>query len=481
MFVSSRKQIFVSFFVLELSLALLVPGAPNITSTRASLSPNKTTSFPSSITSGPALDDSYAGRCWSSWNNYRSAEESYDRGDQPKGYSYVNNFTTTLTDYTQWEDPATIPLTTLCDGVPRAIRPRNSTVFSKYVITLNGYQSYFPVTSSIRTDIEPDCSVDEDSNDCTRLWSSWEAVSTTLFKAYDWDNLRLNARREPPCDEPISFCPYNSTLCRLNAGDHQTIYYWPVSLSGDICSQNRSTISATPTDDSGAPNTVEYGDITFTSPSVYVIIQTASVDWQQGWRYPAPRQRPNTRVNSCGPIATAVTLTLDPAELTTMQKDGFHHNTPFRTVNWADFNDLAVPLEAYNFQCSRRQIEKYWSHCPQSATISDDYSPYFNIPAELVSEVPEWQSWKCKNAAYAMQPTMIRIEPQMTESLDSDERVHRHKGILTARPTGTPSHNLPWATATATAAATADSNVGDIDESDNLGDAADNNRTDTST
>ncbi|KAF4619092.1 hypothetical protein G7Y89_g14755 [Cudoniella acicularis] len=282
-----------------------------------------------------------------------------------------------------------IPMTTLCDGVPRAIRPRTSTVFVTYITTLNGYQSYFPVTSkAIRTDIEPDCSVDDDASDCTRLWSSWNYVSSSLLHRFDFDAVRSYERRKPPCVEPMQTCQANG--CGVNPGDRQTLYYWPITTSGDICQQNGSTLTPTPTDDSGAPNTVEYGDLTFTSPSVYVVYETASADWSEVWRFKGPRQRSNTWIHPCGPTATALTLTLDPTDLSTIEKDDFKHSDERRSVNWADFNYLAVPLSAYNFQCSERIVGKYWSSCPRSHTIYDNYSPYFQLPQEIISEVPEW-------------------------------------------------------------------------------------------
>lgn len=185
----------------------------------------------------------------------------------------------TLTSFTLWENTETIPVTTLCDGVPRAIRPRESIVFDTYVTTYSGdHESTIPVASTAtRTAIEPDCSIDDAAMDCSRLWSTWNSVSSVFLHSQDYDNWRTNDRRRPPCEEPIRVCPQNN--CRLNPADKQTVYYWPVTtVSGDFCKENGSTVTPTPTNDDGAPNTVEFGDLTFTSPSVYVVIETATAE-----------------------------------------------------------------------------------------------------------------------------------------------------------------------------------------------------------
>jgi hypothetical protein len=144
-----------------------------------------------------------------------------------------------------------------------------------------------------------------------------------------------------------------------------------------------------------------------------------------------------------------VTLTLDPTELSTIQQGSFQHNDEQRTVNWQDFNDLAVPLSAYNFQCSSRTVEKYWSRCSTSTKIYDDYSPYFQVPQELVSEAPEWQEWACNNW-WGMQPSVVRIEEDMTTSLDGLGELRRHKGSMTAKPTGSPTVGLARVTGSST-------------------------------
>jgi hypothetical protein len=190
----------------------------------------------------------------------------------------ITNLVETLTSFTLWENIETIPVTTLCDGVPRAIRPRESTVFDTYVTTYSGeHESTIPVSpTAIRTAIEPYCSVDDAATDCSRLWSTWNSVSSVYLHSHDYDNWRTNDRRRPPCEEPMRVCPQSK--CRLNPGDKQTLFYWPVTtVPGDSCG-NGSTVIPTPTDDFGAPNTVEFGDLTFTSPSVYVVIETATAE-----------------------------------------------------------------------------------------------------------------------------------------------------------------------------------------------------------
>ncbi|KAF4633209.1 hypothetical protein G7Y89_g4915 [Cudoniella acicularis] len=428
--------------------------------------------LPSSITTAATLVDvSKAGRCWSSWNNYRSAEESYDQVDQPKSYTYIPTFLSTYINYTTLEDTTALPMTTLCDGWPRAIRSRTLEVIPTCVETHYYVDSYFPITSTvIRTDVKPDCSVRDGSRVCSRLWSSCNVVSSSYLHEGDYDNVRFVERRTPPCVEPDQDYPTASeNQCIVRVEGSATMCYWSTTtVSGDFCK--------------GAPNTIEYGDVTFTSPSVYLVIDSASANWAERTRF-SGRRSVSTFVHGCGPAVTAVTLTLDPTDLSTIEQGDFTYNGDSYSVNWADFNTLAVPMSAYQFQCNSRLHRKYDRSCPQQTVIYDNYSPWFKIPQEMVSEADAWLKWNYSDES-GLRPKMVSIEPQMTSMDENEEHRHRHKGILTAKPTGTPSHHLAWATATSGSfgpSYTSNSNREENEGPDNLNEAGDNNATDNST
>ncbi|KAF4629799.1 hypothetical protein G7Y89_g8351 [Cudoniella acicularis] len=333
----------------------------------------------------------------------------------------VYNYTATYTDFTSWEDKKTISMTTLCDGWPRVVRSQTSNVYSIYLTFFD--KTWTPYTRSplvTRTEVRPDFSVDDGSDDCSRLWSEWNTVTSKT------DFYEGNDRHRPPCTQPEHACP-SAAECYMAAAGTPAVYYWPVTtVSGEFAKQNSTTVTPTPTDYFGRPNTVEYGDMIFTSPSVYM-------------------RRTATR--NCGPTATAVTLTLDLTDVRTLHGGRYYIDQPHYAVNWTDFN--TVPMKAYHRQCSIERLNPKGDHnCNHGETAIYNYSPWFRIPQTMKKETDEWTAWNCSHYR-EFRPVVVRIEPEMTVSLDEDPwQLHRRKGIKTAMPIATPSRELPRPTDT---------------------------------
>ncbi|EAU33408.1 conserved hypothetical protein [Aspergillus terreus NIH2624] len=168
-------------------------------------------------------------------------------------------------------DLHTGPVTTACDGIPRALGP------------LEYLTSYWPGTGPCSTIMlsstwttpiyrlpssSPTCQLNV--QDCIPIWQTYNS----LFNAYvESVTVEIPGDTNSPI-RPVN-CPSTRqteqdpcTNCHYLPGT-ATLFYWPVSTtSGDLCLQNGSTITATPTGD--GPNTAIVDSYTFTSPSIYV-------------------------------------------------------------------------------------------------------------------------------------------------------------------------------------------------------------------
>ncbi|KAF4630340.1 hypothetical protein G7Y89_g7800 [Cudoniella acicularis] len=210
------------------------------------------------------------------------------------------------------------------------------------------------------------------------------------------------------------------------------MYYWSVTtVSRDFCKRNGSIVTPIATDDNGWPNTVEYGDMTFTSPSTYIILpmsisaifRTRSRQW-----------------HNCGAIGKVIFLTVEPSDLRTVVNHGPYAHPTFG-VDRDDFNTMRY--EAYRRAFPHNNV----GHAINThrGTIYD-YTPRFQIPISAMGgdAVPDWENF---TEGMMFQPIMIPITPGMTTTFSDElDGLNRHKIISIAKPTAAPSHNLPWST-----------------------------------
>ncbi|OJD37922.1 transcription factor c6 [Diplodia corticola] len=259
------------------------------------------------------------------------------------------SYSSTTTYDTLWLSNYTGPLSTFCDGVPRASgpAPTTTTIGQVYV---NSIPPPFPSPS-------PTCTFDY--HGCELVVSSYRSWYATSHPA------TVNPPLPPLCEWGPNECiiPAGEEECRLDAGDVKLIF-WPQSKDpSQLCATNNGvpkTAAPTP----ATPVIATSGDYTFTSPSVYLSFkQLQGLPCYKTWTS-AIVPVPSTDISSL------VFGQTNPIERTT-------------SINWADMNS-PVPLSAYKGQQSCwdnwlgvRGTAAGGDGC---ATVYDDYLPWLALP-----------------------------------------------------------------------------------------------------
>ncbi|KAL4893650.1 hypothetical protein BDV59DRAFT_176884 [Aspergillus ambiguus] len=314
-----------------------------------------------------------------------------------------------------WDDIHTGPVTTLCDGIPRALGPRES--ITRY------YPGTGPCTYSSKTytrtstlyyepDDEPSCSLN--TQECIPIWSTYKSLSSS-YRASITATIPgdTNSPIEPEAcpstkrnytvEDPCTACHYLPNTA--------TMFYWPVTtVNGDLCLQNGSTIPATPTGD--GPNTAVVDGNTFISPTIYVSFTSIYA-------------RSNQRVHPGGPCGgdhVNAIISVDPADISSYRS---HRNAKYPTIgtqypfNFADFQPQVIG----NYTQTVVPAPQYLggSQCPlyQTCTIiRDDYVPYMEIPDVMTQIDPRWT--QCDRSWYippvSLVPLGVELESQPTNA-----------------------------------------------------------------
>ncbi|KAK0653797.1 hypothetical protein DIS24_g5704 [Lasiodiplodia hormozganensis] len=259
-------------------------------------------------------------------------------------YSY-----TSVTTYdTVWLGNYTGPLSTFCDGVPRASGPAPTTT-TLGQIYVNSLPPPFPSPSPTCTFNYRGCELVVES------YRSWYATSHPAT---------VDPPAPPLCEWGPDECiiPYGEDHCRLDAGEVKLIF-WPHSKDpADLCATNGAPVTAAPSPTT--PVLATSGDYTFTSPTVYLSFkQLQGLPCYKTWS-DAIVPVPSTAISSL------VFGQTDPIERTT-------------SMNWQDMNS-PVPLSAYKAQQS---CWDNWLGVRGTAaggdgcnTIYDDYLPWLALP-----------------------------------------------------------------------------------------------------
>ncbi|KAH8674451.1 hypothetical protein BGZ60DRAFT_526416 [Tricladium varicosporioides] len=378
----------------------------------------------------PTFEDE-ANFCWYSWNTYNSISRSVEtaRSALPLQSSIIPAVVVTITNevYLNYD----VPLTTLCDNYPRQKSKLTSATRNR-TTTKGPSTKYFRTGGPTLTAAPPSCTVENDSPECSRLYTSHKSIIKACSSTSVCDWQELNYYHTPPCTTEYTprACPSGNCVV-VGYMEEATMYYWPVTtVNGDFCRRDGTTVTPTSTDE-GRPNTVEFGDMTFTSPSAYIILPThiSAIYSVRARRY-----------NDCAPTGTSITVTAEPSDLRTVTQQGPVASPTFE-VDWDDFN--TVRLEAYKRAIRRNGYGRSYDSHP--GTIYD-YTPRFQMPISAMGgdALPDWQN--C-TGGLLFSPKMVPIEPGMTTSLsEAIDGFNRHKAVSTAKPTATPTHRLPWST-----------------------------------
>ncbi|OGM46636.1 hypothetical protein ABOM_004708 [Aspergillus bombycis] len=343
----------------------------------------------------------------------------------------------------EYSDVHTGPVTTLCDGVVRALGPRETA--TKYYPG-TGPCSTFSLPSSTVTPVyrEPSASPTcrPELAGCIGVWQTYSSLSseykasvTSSIPGDTRSPLRpvhcTNTARDRPEKDPCSACHFIPGTA--------TMFYWPVTTAnGDLCAQNGTTIPATPTGD--GPNTAILDDHTLVSPSIYISFTSINA-WSN---------RRNGHI--CGERYSSQLISVHPTAVTSLRD---HRNarypsegTPY-PFNFAEF----LPQTVGNYTQSLIPWPQYrgGSQCPlydpSCTMVRDDYLPYIEVPQEAAEIDSHWE--KCDRRWLVPAVTMVPIidgtavaptptgEPEET-SMDADAVP---EGMVAA-PTPTPTAEI---------------------------------------
>lgn len=271
-----------------------------------------------------------------------------------------------------YSDTHTGPVTTHCDGIPRALGTgpcSSSTATFLYTVELH------------REPKAPKCSLN--TQKCILIWSTYSELSSSYFHTVTTVTPGDTNSPIPPYSCPSTTRSYpeenSCTNCHFLPGT-ATVFYWPVTTaSGDLCLQTSTTIPATPT--GSGPNTAVVNGQTLISPSIYVSF-TSIYAWSNRRAHPG---------SQCGDTHTNTIIAVDPISVSSVRN---HRNAKYPTIgtaypfNFAEF----TPQEVGNYTMPLIPWPQYrgGSQCPlydpSCTMIRDDYMPFLDLP-EAVRQI----------------------------------------------------------------------------------------------
>lgn len=301
-------------------------------------------------------DDDFA--CFSSFREHDSSSWAFEA-------SYTTELVSTRT-YIDFSTDKNVPLTTLCDGRPRALES-----YKTVEVTSTSVLDSPEITTIYSTYTDP-------GPTCTIAPSACAAIES----AYPDDVSH--------CETPAPYVPCSQSpdYCFIDAGYDNKLYYWPVTtVSGDFCKQNGSTVFAEPTSPP-EPNKVVLDGFTFTSPTKYLSFDHVGAVIHG--------RRPH--VTECGgPAHTNVIVPITEPFYSAGYKDETLHS-----FNFADLN--TIPADVYN----RQRKCGYQHTC--SGVIEGSYTPIVPLPTELLNLEPkEWKEVGCRGTgdSYYLTPVAL--------------------------------------------------------------------------
>ena len=313
---------------------------------------------------GPDDDDF---ECFSSFSEYISS--SWAVGEQ-----YTTEIWDTITR-TVYSTDRDVPLTTLCDGRPRALESYRTVE----VLVTSTYDP--PVTNTVYstyTGPSPTCTIDA-------------TACAAIKSAFPTDNAPCEIPGPPGPPATRISCTEIPNYCFIYAGGAQKLLYWPVTtVSGDFCAQNGSTVFAEPTSPP-EPNKVVLDGYTFTSPTNY--LSYAAVD--------AVLHGERRQVTDCGPGGRYnVVVPIKESFYSIGYKDNEKHS-----FNFGDLPPNTLPADAYN-----RQRKCGFGHTC-TGVIEGYYTPILPLPTELLNLEPEgWKDTGCKGTGDGFYITPVALQ-----------------------------------------------------------------------
>lgn len=259
-------------------------------------------------------------------------------------------------------------LTTLCDGIPRAI---GNVTYVQLPISYTTQTNYsYDVSCVGETAAPTPCSIGP--NDCYSYYSSQQTM-----------NITASAPDAAVCTtEGFSSCAYPNTDCVIAAGSGTSascrLYYWPVTTTnGNICLNNGSTLINPPTATTG-PNTAVFDNFTLTSPTVAISFAAIS------------------RSDGCGATVSNYILPLDPSRVYTIR--GARADGVGVSMNFADLQTTCIEAGCYTevpwsaYASAPACYSAYDTNSLLCSTILPDYNPQIDLDnlSELFTLDPSW-------------------------------------------------------------------------------------------
>ena len=240
--------------------------------------------------------------CFSSFREYDSSSRSFEK-------LYTTEIVSVRERPVKQVD-RNVPLTTLCDGRPRALEP-----YKTSEVTTTETLDPPETTTQYSTYNSPNPT-------CTIAATACAAIKS----AFPDENSHCQTL---PSYVPCSVDPDH---CHILGGDRNTLYYWPVTtVSGDFCARNGSTVFAEPTSPP-EPDKVVINGYTFTSPTNYISMEEA--------RAQIHTTQPQI---TCGPPAhTSLILPITES----FYSMGYYDYRKF-SFNFADLAPNPIPADAY--------------------------------------------------------------------------------------------------------------------------------------
>ncbi|KAB8249501.1 hypothetical protein BDV35DRAFT_136939 [Aspergillus flavus] len=306
-----------------------------------------------------------------------------------------------------WDDPHTGPVTTLCDGIPRALGPREySTTYWPGTGPCSSFIATETTTTLVYRSPSPTPSCSLNTEECIPIWQTYTSLRDAYYAS-------ITTATPGDTNSPIApgSCPSTKrnyteqdpcTNCHFLPGT-ATLFYWPVTTTnGDLCLQNGSTVPATATGE--GPNTAIVNGNTFVSPSIYVSFTSIYA-------------RSNRRAHpggSCGGEYEDVIISVDPKAVSSYRS---HVNAKYPTIGTAypfEYDEFQ-PHEVGNYTMSLIPWEKYQgaSQCPfrggnKCTMIRDDYMPWMGIPEGVMTQIdPRWT--ECDREWYIPPVSMVPL------------------------------------------------------------------------
>lgn len=278
-----------------------------------------------------------------------------------------------------------VPITTLCDGFPRALRPFKTIVTStRSTPSPQTYATQYISKSYNKP--PPTCTINE--KDCipyAKAWSSsYSAWSSDQNNPYPTETLHCSTYY--PCPTVTG-----EQDCKLYVAD-ATVYYWPTATTGDFCATPRSILTRRA---SNVPKSTVIAGTTFVSPTAYIKYGSASAKRHLG-PYTATScgyGRHNLFLNFPGGASQINTRVWKPGTATnTHTLDALDLNTPF-------------PASAYFIRGTPTSC--ITTGCP---TIEPTKTPVLDTPKKLTEKDPEWKFCTPRSEGIA-DATWIALEP----------------------------------------------------------------------